>query len=81
MSPARVVDTQLGPTPTRPFMRYVSQVQCTEHEGWEVTWTAETPLGHLANLAELEDMATTHNTAHHDAAPAAVQHHYTPAGP
>lgn len=74
MSPARVRDQQIGPTPARPFMRYLSGVTCEEHGEWHVAWSAETPLAHLANLAELEDMATAHNDAEHDGAtPGGVQ--------
>lgn len=68
MSPAEVHDQQIGPTPERPFMRYRAGVTCSECPDWLVVWTAETPLGHLANVEELDDMARGHNRAEHHTA-------------
>ena len=63
MSPASVITVRLGP-PSHPAP-YQARLDCDEHPDWCLTWTAATPLAHLANLAELEDMAVEHNTAHH----------------
>ena len=68
MSPAHVRDIPPDHYPGEPTAAYCAQLTCPEHPGWEVTWSAGTALAHLANLAELEDMAVEHNAAHHGAA-------------